>query len=135
MLIRQGAERILEGGSLRTIAMDWNEQGIRTSSDKPINETGLSKILTSARVAGRVQHQGEITDIKAKWDPILDDATWGRVPAVLKDPARRGPRPSRVYPLRGVLKCARCGHWLAANPSNTQPVAMPARPTVGDAEN
>jgi hypothetical protein len=24
-----------------------------------------------------------------------------------------------VYPLRGVLKCGKCGHWLAANPSNT----------------
>ena len=119
LLIRQAAQRVLEDGSLRAIAKDWNERGIRTSWDKPINETGLRKILTSARVVGRVQHQGEITDIKAQWDPILEDATWERVRTILRDPARRGPRPSRVYPLRGVLKCAKCGHWLAANPSNT----------------
>ena len=119
VLIRQAAETILGGGSLRRIAIDWNEQGIRTSWGKPINETGLKKILTSARVVGRVQHQGEIIDSKAKWEPILDEAIWNRVRTILHDPARRGPKPSRVYPLRGVLKCGKCGHWLAANPSNT----------------
>ena len=118
VLIREAAQRILEGGSLRAIAKSWNERGILTSWLKPINETGLKKMLCSGRVAGLSEYQKEIIG-KAKWDAILDEATWHQVCTILKDPARRGPRPSRVYPLRGVLKCGKCGHWLAANPSNT----------------
>jgi len=117
-LIRQAAQKVLEGSSLRAIATDWNKRGIRTSWDNPINETGLRKMLTSPRIAGFSQYQGDIIG-KAAWDAILDEATWSQVCTILKDPARRGPRPSRVYPLRGVLKCGKCGHWLAANPSNT----------------
>ena len=117
-LIREAAQRILEGGSLRAIAKSWNERGIRTTWDKPINETGLKKMLCSGRVAGLSEHHGDIVG-PAKWDAILDEATWQQVRIILDDPARRGPRPSRVYPLRGVLKCGKCGHWLAANPSNT----------------
>ena len=75
VLIREAAQRILEGGSLRAIAKSWNERGIRTSWDKPINETGLKKMLCSGRVAGFSEYQKEIIG-KAKWDAILDEATW-----------------------------------------------------------
>ena len=78
--------RILEGGSLRAIAKDWNERGIRTTWDKEINETGLKKMLTSPRIAGYSQHRGQIIG-KGKWDPILDEATWKQV---AYDPQRPG---------------------------------------------
>lgn len=115
ILVREAAARILEGSSLRAIAKDFNERGIRTSWDKAINETGLKKMLTSGRVAGLRLHQGDIIG-KAKWGAILDEATWKQVCTILKDPARRGPRPSRSHPLRGVLKCGRCGTMLTASP-------------------
>jgi DNA invertase Pin-like site-specific DNA recombinase len=114
-LIREAAHRILEGSSLRSIARDWNERGIRTTWDKEINETGLKKTLTGARVAGLVQHQGAIIG-KAKWPAILDEVTWQQVRTILQDPARRGPRASQSHPLRGVLKCGLCGTMLTASP-------------------
>ena len=116
-LSREAATRILEGSSLRSIARDWNERGIRTTWDKEINETGLKKMLTSPRVVGLRQHQGEIIG-KAQWPAILDETTWQQVSTILKDPSRRGPRPSRSHPLRGVLQCGLCGTMLTASPSS-----------------
>jgi site-specific DNA recombinase len=54
------------------------------------------------------------------WPAILDRETWDAVRAVLNDPSRRQPPPSRKYPLRGVLKCGECGHALTAMPSHSR---------------
>ena len=43
VLIRKAAKKILEGGSLRAIATDWNKRGIKTSWGKAINETGFGR--------------------------------------------------------------------------------------------
>ncbi len=115
VLIREAAERILEGISLRAVTKDWNDRGIRSTKGNVFYDTQVKSILTSPRVAGLREHQGEIIG-KAMWKPILDEAKWQQVCTILQDPARRQPRASQSYPLRGIAKCALCGQFLHANP-------------------
>ena len=115
-LLRQAAQRILEGGSLRSIAKDWKAQGVKSPGGKYMDEGSIKKCLCSLRIVGRSQHQGQ--DIgPAKWPAILDQSTWEGVRKILTDPSRRRlPRVSRSYPLRGVFKCGLCGTMLTASP-------------------
>jgi len=115
--IREAADRLLEGGSSSGIVRDWNEQDVLTVTGSYWTVTRLRQLLERPRLAGIRQYQGKEIG-KAVWDPILDETTWRRVVALLKDPARQPPKlnqkPSRVYPLRGVLRCAECGKTLTA---------------------
>ncbi len=115
-LLKQAAQKILDGGSLRSIAKDWKAQGIKSPGGKYMDEGSIKKCLCALRIVGRSQHQGQDMG-PAKWPPILDRATWEGVRKILTDPARRRmPRVSRSYPLRGVLKCGLCGTMLTASP-------------------
>jgi len=115
--IRQAADRLLEGGSMSGIVRDWNEQGVPTVTGSHWTVTRLHQLLERPRLAGIRQYQGKEIG-KAVWDPILDETTWRRVAALLKDPARQPPKlnekPGRVYPLRGVLRCVVCHKTLTA---------------------
>ena len=53
---------------------------------------------------------------EAEWDGVIDRDTHERLVAKLTAPERRTPLPSRKYVLRGILRCAVCGHFLIATP-------------------
>ncbi len=128
VLLRSAATRVLEGASLRSIRLAWNQNGVRTSTDKEWTTTGIRQVLIGPRIAGLRQHQGAWSwNRPAAWDPILDRETWEQVRAILTDPSRRQPAASREYPLRGVLKCnalrddgSLCGVFLSSIPSKSR---------------
>jgi len=121
--IRQAADRLLEGASLSSVVRDWNQQGLRTATGSHWRVTRLHQLLERPRLAGIRQYQGQEIG-KAAWDPILDETTWRRVVALLKDPAHQPPKlnekSGRVYPLRGVLRCGVGGKSLTAMYKNGQ---------------
>jgi len=84
-------------------------------TDKPWSVTGIKAFLTRPRTVGLRQHQGQVIG-EASWPAILDRQTWDQVCAVLQDPSRRQPAPSRQYPLRGILHCGECDRALTAMP-------------------
>ena len=112
-LIREAAQRILEGGSVRSICADWNERGFTTVHGNAFDRKAVKKILISARMVGLRTHQGEVIGM-AQWPAILDEAVWKQVCVILADPTRRMPRASRSYPLRGIATCALCGSFLVS---------------------
>jgi DNA invertase Pin-like site-specific DNA recombinase len=117
-LIREAATRILRGESLHSVRRDWQERGVKTTTGKTTwSVSTLKRVLTSPRVAGLRQHQGEILEgVETSWQPILDRETWEQVRVVLTDPKRfTGPR-TQSYPLAGILTCALCGEPLKAMP-------------------
>lgn len=115
-LIRAAARRIVNGGSLRSIAADWNARGVPSVTGRPWNTHVLRRILCSPRIAGQRQHQGRIVG-DAAWKPIIDPATSARVRAILLDPKRRTNTTSRRYLLTGLAVCSDCGHTLVARPT------------------
>jgi site-specific DNA recombinase len=121
-LIKEAAQRILEGNSLRSISKDWIARGVLSTWGKPIFEITIKKVLISPRVIGKSQYQGEIVG-DAQWPPILDEVTWEQVKTILTDPSRRRQVNQKSHALRGVLRCGRvlengtvCGTGLTASP-------------------
>lgn len=112
-LLKLAAEKILDGGSLRSIAKDWRARGIKSTRGGNITESMLARTLCKPRIAGLIEHKGSILG-KAKWPAILDEATWEQVKTILTDPSRKTTRANKNYILRGVLKCGRpdCGRML-----------------------
>jgi site-specific DNA recombinase len=113
-LIREAADRILLGASLRSIARDWNERGIKTPAGNEWRSASLRRFLMSGRIAGLREHHGEIV-AEAVWQGIIDRATHERIKMLFDN--RRTRRPSaRSYLLTGFAFCGLCGTRLVARP-------------------
>lgn len=104
-LIREAADRLIGGEGLRSIAKDWTDRGIVTSSGGRWNQTTLRQILLSPRIAGQRIHKGAL--YKAVWVPVVPPKTFLAVQAILS--TRTGSRPSnaRTYLLTGFLYCGK----------------------------
>lgn len=120
-VIREAADRVLAGHSLRSICMDFDARGIRTSTGTSWSLHVLRRLLTSWRIAGLRAVQVHDNDggkpiAEAVWPAIVDVATLEQVRAVLLDAARRRVRSPRRYLLRGFALCSRCGKPLVSRP-------------------
>jgi site-specific DNA recombinase len=107
-LIRSAAERVLTGDSLRSIVMEWNRQGVVTSTGRSWSTQALRTLLLQRRLYGVREHDGRVV-AKGTWPAILDETTSRRLSAVLTDPRRRSGRPAHSYLLTGFLRCSKCG--------------------------
>jgi DNA invertase Pin-like site-specific DNA recombinase len=114
-IIRECAKRALAGDSLRALCLDLNERGVPTVTGTPWKSQTLKRILTSARISGQREHQGEIL-AKAEWPPIITPAETQRLRAKLNDPDRRTNRSARRYLLPSLLRCHHCGAKLVSRP-------------------
>jgi site-specific DNA recombinase len=134
-IIREAADRILLGASLRAICRDLNERGVKSVSGKPWVSTSLKRMLLSPRVLGYRVYHGEGL-VPNSLPAILDSETHAALKKVLNDERRRTNRfyNKRYYLLSGgILRCFRCGHPLVARPTGTRkrsyarnaPVPMP----------
>jgi hypothetical protein len=57
--IREAAERVLAGESLRSVMLDWNKKGVPTShGGKLWTQSNLRRVLVSPRIAGLREHKG-----------------------------------------------------------------------------
>lgn len=115
-LIREAADRIIVGDSLRGIVGDWARRGVATPTGGAWATTGLRKMLLSPRIAGYREHLGKL--YPGTWDPIIHPEKWQTVRAILDDPARKrtygGGTPK--YLLTGLVFCGCCGSRLRPQP-------------------
>lgn len=114
-IIRDLADRVLAGESLRGIVRDLGDKNISTVSGKAWTVTSLRRILVAPRTAGLRQHQGQSIG-KAAWKPIIDETTHHQLRALLLDPKRRQSSSARRYLLTGYAYCGLCGSKLVARP-------------------
>jgi site-specific DNA recombinase len=109
-LIRDAARAVLNGRSLGSIARDWTaalgpwrwRPGWQEPNSR-IRASMVGDVLRNPRLAGMLPDGRP-----AKWRPVLDEAMWRGVTAVLADPARRREHgPTRL--LTGIGLCGVCG--------------------------
>jgi site-specific DNA recombinase len=108
--IKEAASRVLREESIRSIAFDFNDRGIKPVGGGRWVGSTLHRMLVSPRIAGLREHNGEVVG-DAAWPAIIDRATHDRLVGLLDDPSRRREnfgRP-RVHPLVGLVYCASCG--------------------------
>jgi len=105
---REAASRILAGESLRGVALDFNRRGVWTSTGGRWRPEALRQMLASPRLAGLRAHHGAIVG-SGGYPAILDEATYRRLEALLRQrKGSRGPQ-ARSYLLSGILHCGHCG--------------------------
>lgn len=99
--LREAAEAVLAGASIRSIAREWQEAGVRTVPRRYRREDGtrgepesrdwspseLRTLLLRHRNAGLLSHRGEEAGAAA-WPAIIPEPVWRGVVAKLKDPTR-----------------------------------------------
>jgi site-specific DNA recombinase len=115
-LVREAAERVLAGDSVRAIATDWNARGIPTAAGRRWTVETMRRMLYSARLSAQREHRGEIV-APGKWEPILSVEETARLRAVLSERTRTRTRPVRRYLLTGLLRCGLCDAPLIARPA------------------
>jgi DNA invertase Pin-like site-specific DNA recombinase len=111
--IRRVAEAVLAGQSLRSLAKELNQRGVKTVTGKgPWTSSHLRKMLLRPRLTGLRIHNGD--EYQGAWPAVLTRETWEAVKAVLTDPKRntnstgvRGPIPTVLG--SGIYICGVCG--------------------------
>lgn len=113
-LIREAARRIIDGDSLRRIALDWEARGIvAPGAGKPWRPAALRMMLRSPRLYGARTHRGDTIEPTGRIPAILERETWDRLQVALGAPRGKiGHRPPRVSYLAGLAVCGRCGATL-----------------------
>lgn len=119
------ASAVLSGWRLSAIVEELEARGIPTRLGGRWQTWTVRQLLTSPTIAGLRVHQGDVLR-KGNWEPILDEATWRQVCAVLTGPriverngepyvVRGQTRARRKYLLTGgPARCGKCGHHLSA---------------------
>jgi DNA invertase Pin-like site-specific DNA recombinase len=117
--VRQAIHDVLAGRSLRSIAMEWNQRGLRTPKSAkrgggPWANSSLRRALMRPVYAGLVVYQGKVVR-RGDWEPLIDEDTHRGLVAFLSDPARR---PATAFERKhmgsGVYRCGRCDGVLYA---------------------
>jgi len=114
-IIKEMAERLLAGDSLRSIAASLNDRAVPTVTQRDWTTHSVRQLLYSARVSGQRERLGEIVG-KAVWPAIIKPAHTTRIRALLNDPERRTNRVARKYLLAGLLRCGKCGTTMVSRP-------------------
>lgn len=141
-LIKEAAQRVLRGESLRSVVMDWNDRGVSTVRGAPAwSAQVLRRLLVSGRISGRRDYSyaegkrldiGRITCETAEWPAIISKEASDQLRSYLGDSSRkRGRGLVRQYLLTGGLaRCGLCNAPLQAHPRSDgrKEMACVARP-------
>ena len=114
-IIKEMAEQLLAGDSLRSIAANLNDRAVPTVTQREWTTHGVRQLLYSAGISGQRERYGEIVNTKA-WPAIITPAQTTRIRALLDDPERRTNRVARKYLLAGLLRCGTCGTTMVSRP-------------------
>lgn len=106
--LRDIAESILDGGTISAGVELLNQRGILSTFNKPWQRQTLRRTLMLPRVAGLLEHDGEL--LPGNWDAVLDRDTWEAVCNIINTPGRAKPKKTeQEYLLSGLLTCGECG--------------------------
>lgn len=124
--IADGSKAVLVGGSLNSLAQDWNDRGITTSGGSKWIGRDIGRMLVRPRNAGLSVFRGEVVG-KARWPAIVPEELWRAVCTVLSDPARRtSPGPARRWVGSGLYRCY-CGEVVRVHsPGRARQFAHPS---------
>ncbi|MGB3697611.1 MAG: recombinase family protein [Gordonia sp. (in: high G+C Gram-positive bacteria)] len=110
-VLRQAADQVLAGVSLREIVADLNARGVPTTTGRgPWSSLTIRSALMSPRVAGLSAHKGAVVG-EAEWPPIIDRDKWHALQLIFKDPARKSNKQGSAprWLGSGLYVCGVCG--------------------------
>ena len=119
-------DAIASGQSLRSVVVDLNARKVPTSTGNGSRwqSKTVREMLMRPTIAGYSVHKGEIA-CGGAWEPIVDEATWRTVVAILSNPARMTADSSRLgrgpaWLGSGIYRCGVCGETLKVSTSSSR---------------
>jgi len=117
--LRFWTDEILSGGSIRSLVKWCADKGVTTTRGNPVTHTDMRDMLLRPRNAGIAVYRGEEVG-RGQWEPIVDEAKYRAVCAILRDPGRtvnRGAQPKWLGSL--LYECGRhaCGKGMTVTQS------------------
>jgi site-specific DNA recombinase len=106
--VKWATSKILAGGSLRSIFIDWNQRSVLTSRGNPWTQNSVKKLLLRPRNAGLIDVQGEIQTTKGNWQPLVSLEDWQACTAILTDKNRVKPHRQQKWLCSGLARCGVC---------------------------
>ena len=109
-VIRKIFQRYVEIQSPKLIAMELNEQGIRTKQGKKWNSPHVLRILSSHTYVGEVKFHDAVC--KGEQDAIITPEVWNRTKTIRENASPYpdyAKRQETIAPLRNLLRCGHCG--------------------------
>lgn len=115
-ILSEAAGRRLAGQSQAGV-VEWLNSVSTTSTGGPWSAKTLRNLLASPRVAGLIEHDGEL--FEAKFPAIIDVSDWHELRALYASSAEANPYPGRTrkYLLSGVAVCSECKHTMRTKPT------------------
>lgn len=117
--LRLWTETILSGGSIRSLVKWCADKGVYTTRGNAITHTDMLEMLRRPRNAGIAIYRGEEVG-SGQWEPIVDEAKYRAVVAILSDPSRtvnRGAQPKWVGSLLYLCGRPKCGKGVTVTQS------------------
>lgn len=112
--------QIISGASLRSIARQFNADGLPTTSGKKWLGQTIRDTLLNPRYMGYRYYRGERVS-KAVWEPIVSEDVFEAAKAILTDPQRSTVRDRRVkYLLVNIAECGKCDDGSKVTTHRTQ---------------
>lgn len=131
--IQEAANAILKGATLTQIAKRWNADGLRTEAAGTTRKgkvqsgewaaASLSKLMRSPRLAGLLEHNGEVTG-RGNFEAILSEPTWRSLARALDARVHEGNKGAKgrgnrgggklSSELTGIMRCGKpeCGRLV-----------------------
>ncbi len=120
-LVRQAFEEFAGGKyQQRELLLRLNRRGLKTRRGQPLSAQSLRAMLRNRRYAGWVEAPKWGISVLGDFEPIVTEALFDRVQAVLAGRGgapRRHSRDNPDYPLRRFVKCSACGRPLTGSGS------------------
>ncbi|MDX3507332.1 recombinase family protein [Streptomyces caniscabiei] len=85
--LRHWTDTILAGGSIRGLVKWCADKGITSTRGNAVTHTDMRDMLMRPRNAGIAVYRGEEVG-RGKWEPIVEEAKYRAVVAILTDPSR-----------------------------------------------
>jgi DNA invertase Pin-like site-specific DNA recombinase len=116
-VIRDATQRIFAGESFRSVMLEWNRRGLKTTRGNAWRHDTFTALMRQPRLAGLRDHHGIVIG-PATWPAIIDEDAHYRIEAIVRG-RERGPkqRPARKHLLTGFLRC-HCGARMVASMSD-----------------
>ena len=110
--VREGYRHLLDGGSLKSIARRWNEQG--QPRPQAIPGTHCRPQCAPETRATREAHVPRSGSRSRRWSPLVEEETFELARALLSSPSRRTTSgTARKHLLPGIALCGICEGTMA----------------------
>lgn len=115
--VRKAYDCILHGGTLGSIATEWNKNGLKTAKGNRLwTGSGVRRVLLNPRYMGVCTYNGD--HYPAQWTAVVSEKTWNAVATILKNPSRKIDNSrTRIHLLTGLAHCGLCGAFMGVGTS------------------